>query len=76
MRHILLEAGSEAGISPYFSDEPHSFRRWGAKANPCFRAERFPDMKRYYNFYNIGSTPDPDVENSPDQRSEICHVGK
>ena len=59
---ILLKAGSEAGISPYFLTS-RILQEMGRKGDSMLSSGTLPGYEGYYNFYNIGSTPDPDVEN-------------
>ena len=59
---ILLEAGSGAGISPYFLTS-RILQEMGRQGDSMLSSGTLPGYEGYYNFYNIGSTPDPDIEN-------------
>lgn len=59
---ILLEAGSEAGISPYFLAS-RILQEMGRQGDSKLSSGTLPGYEGFYNFYNIGSTPNPDVEN-------------
>jgi len=59
---ILLQAGREAGVSPYFLAS-RIIQEMGRKGESMLSKGTLPGYEGYYNFFNIGSTPDPDVEN-------------
>ena len=59
---ILLQAGSEAGISPYFLTS-RIIQEMGRQGESLLSKGTLPGYEGYYNFFNIGSTPDPDVKN-------------
>ena len=59
---ILLQAGSEAGISPYFLAS-RIIQEMGRTGESLLSKGTLPGYEGYYNFFNIGSTPDPTVEN-------------
>lgn len=59
---ILLSAGQEAGISPYFLAS-RILQEMGRDGKSLLSSGTLPGYEGYFNFYNIGSTPDPDVEN-------------
>jgi len=59
---ILLAAGSEAGISPYFLAS-RIIQEMGRTGESLLSTGTLPGYEGYYNFFNIGSTPDPDVKN-------------
>lgn len=57
---ILFEAGSEAGISPYFLTS-RILQEMGRQGNSKLASGTLEGYEGYYNFYNIGSTPNPQV---------------
>lgn len=59
---ILLQAGSEAGISPYFLTS-RIIQEMGRQGESLLSKGILPGYEGYYNFFNIGSTPDPEVKN-------------
>ena len=59
---ILLTAGSEAGISPYFLAS-RIIQEMGRQGDSALAKGTLSGYEGYYNFYNIGSTPDPQVKN-------------
>lgn len=59
---ILLQAGTEANISPYFLAS-RIIQEMGRQGQSLLASGTLPDYEGIYNFYNIGSTPNPDVEN-------------
>lgn len=59
---ILLQAGSEAGISPYFLTS-RIIQEMGRQGESLLSKGALPGYEGYYNFYNIGSTPNPEVKN-------------
>jgi beta-N-acetylglucosaminidase len=59
---ILLKAGSDAGISPYFLAS-RIIQEMGRQGDSLLSKGTLPGYEGYFNFYNIGSTPDPNVKN-------------
>lgn len=59
---ILLEAGRNANVSPYFLTS-RIIQEMGRNGESELAHGTLPGYEGYYNFYNIGSTPDPEVEN-------------
>jgi len=59
---ILLQAGSEAGISPYFLTS-RIIQEMGRQGESLLSKGTLPGYEGYYNFFNIGSTPNPEVKN-------------
>lgn len=59
---ILYDAGSEAGISPYFLTS-RIIQEMGREGKSKLSTGTLEGYEGYFNFYNIGSTPDPSVEN-------------
>ncbi|MBO4473446.1 MAG: hypothetical protein J5750_00885 [Clostridiales bacterium] len=59
---ILLKAGQDAGISPYFLTS-RIIQEMGRDGESELAHGTLPGYEGYYNFYNIGSTPDPNVKN-------------
>ena len=59
---ILLRAGIDAGISPYFLSS-RIIQEMGPRGESLLAHGTLPDYEGYFNFYNIGSTPNPDVPN-------------
>ena len=59
---ILLEAGLEADISPYFLTS-RIIQEMGRNGESLLAFGTLPEHEGFYNFYNIGSTPNPDVKN-------------
>ena len=59
---ILLKAGQEAGISPYFLTS-RIIQEMGRDGESELAHGTLSGYEGYYNFYNIGSTPDPSVQN-------------
>jgi beta-N-acetylglucosaminidase len=59
---ILFEAGSEAGISPYFLTS-RIIQEMGREGKSKLATGTLEGYEGYYNFYNIGSTPNPSIEN-------------
>ena len=59
---ILLEAGREAGISPYFLAS-RILQEMGRQGQSMLSSGTLPGYEGIYNFFNIGSTPNPDVKN-------------
>ena len=59
---ILLKAGQDAKISPYFLAS-RIIQEMGRDGESELAHGTLPGYEGYYNFYNIGSTPDPNVKN-------------
>jgi len=59
---ILLQAGKDAGISPYFLAS-RIIQEMGRKGVSMLSKGTLPGYEGYFNFYNIGSTPNPGVKN-------------
>ncbi len=59
---MLMEAGQTAGISPYFI-AAKIIQEMGNAGESELAYGTLPGYEGFYNFYNIGSTPNPDVEN-------------
>ena len=59
---ILLKAGKDANVSPYFLTS-RIIQEMGRDGESELAHGTLPGYEGYYNFYNIGSTPDPDVKN-------------
>jgi beta-N-acetylglucosaminidase len=59
---ILLAAGQESGASPYFLAS-RIIQEMGRDGISELSSGTLPGYEGYFNFYNIGSTPDPDIEN-------------
>jgi beta-N-acetylglucosaminidase len=59
---ILLTAGQESGASPYFLTS-RIIQEMGLQGISELSSGTLPGYEGYFNFYNIGSTPDPDIEN-------------
>ncbi len=57
---ILMTAGKEAGVSPYFLAS-RILQEMGYKGESKLAHGTLEGFEGYYNFYNIGSTPDPDI---------------
>lgn len=57
---FLFEAGNEAGISPYFLVS-RIIQEMGRKGESKLATGTLEGYEGYFNFYNIGSTPNPDV---------------
>lgn len=58
----IYNAGREAGVSPYFlASKIIQEMGYSGESHLCHGT--LPGYEGYYNFYNIGSTPDPDIEN-------------
>ncbi len=58
---ILFEAGRDARISPYFLAS-RIIQEMGRKGLSKLASGTLEGYEGYYNFYNIGSTPNPAVE--------------
>ena len=60
--NIIYEAGQTANVSPYFlASRILQEMGYGGQSLLCHGT--LPGYEGYYNFYNIGSTPDPSIEN-------------
>ena len=59
---LLLDAGRKAGISPYFLASK-IIQEMGRNGESPLASGTLPDYEGVYNFYNIGSTPNPAVVN-------------
>ena len=59
---ILLKAGKDAGVSPYFLAS-RILQEMGRNGESPLAHGTLGGYEGYYNFYNIGSTPDPNVKN-------------
>ncbi len=59
---ILLKAGQDANVSPYFLTS-RIIQEMGRDGESELAHGTLPGYEGYYNFYNIGSTPDPEVKN-------------
>lgn len=59
---IIYDAGKTANMSPYFLAS-RILQEMGYQGESLLCHGTLPGYEGYYNFYNIGSTPDPSVEN-------------
>ena len=59
---ILYEAGQTANVSPYFLVS-RIIQEMGYSGQSALCHGTLEGYEGYYNFYNIGSTPDPSIEN-------------
>ena len=59
---ILLKAGKDAGVSPYFLTS-RILQEMGRNGESKLAHGTLDGYEGYFNFYNIGSTPDPSVKN-------------
>ncbi len=59
---ILLKAGKEAGVSPYFLAS-RILQEMGRNGESKLAHGTLDGYEGYFNFYNIGSTPNPSVQN-------------
>ena len=59
---ILLKAGQEAGVSPYFLTS-RILQEMGRNGESKLAHGTLDGYEGYFNFYNIGSTPNPSVKN-------------
>lgn len=57
---ILLKAGKQANVSPYFLTS-RIIQEMGRNGESKLAHGTLSGYEGYYNFYNIGSTPDPNV---------------
>ncbi len=58
---ILFKAGKEVGISPYFLAS-RIIQEMGREGQSKLASGTLEGYEGYYNFYNIGSTPNPEVK--------------
>ena len=58
----IYNAGRTADVSPYFLASK-IIQEMGCSGQSHLCHGTLPGYEGYYNFYNIGSTPDPDIEN-------------
>mgnify|MGYP003297414513 CR=1 FL=1 len=59
---IIYDAGKTANVSPYFLAS-RILQEMGYQGQSLLCHGTLPGYEGYYNFYNIGSTPDPSIEN-------------
>ena len=59
---IIYDAGKNANVSPYFLAS-RILQEMGYDGQSLLCQGTLPGYEGYYNFYNIGSTPDPNVAN-------------
>lgn len=59
---IIYDAGSTANVSPYFLAS-RILQEMGYQGQSDLCHGTLPGYEGYYNFYNIGSVPDPSIEN-------------
>lgn len=59
---LIMAAGQEAGISPYYL-AAKIIQEMGRQGQSPLAFGQLPGYEGLYNFYNIGATPDPGVEN-------------
>ncbi|MBR1797364.1 MAG: hypothetical protein IJ757_05055 [Clostridiales bacterium] len=59
---IIYDAGQTSGISPYLIAS-RIIQEMGYNGESALCTGTLPGYEGYYNFFNIGSTPDPTVEN-------------
>lgn len=59
---IIYDAGQTANVSPYFLAS-RILQEMGYNGESDLCHGTLEGYEGYYNFYNIGSTPDPDIEN-------------
>ncbi|MBR2295134.1 MAG: hypothetical protein IJ869_05175 [Clostridiales bacterium] len=59
---IIYDAGQTANVSPYFLAS-RILQEMGYQGQSALCHGTLEGYEGYYNFYNIGSTPDPDIEN-------------
>lgn len=59
---ILYEAGEEANVSPYLLAS-RIIQEMGYSGVSPLCTGTLPGYEGYYNFFDIGATPDPDIEN-------------
>lgn len=59
---IIYDAGETANVSPYFLAS-RILQEMGYNGESDLCHGTLPGYEGYYNFYNIGSTPDPSIQN-------------
>jgi beta-N-acetylglucosaminidase len=59
---VLIDAGEQAGISPYYLAS-RIIQEMGRKGESALASGTLADYEGYYNYYNIGSTPNTAVPN-------------
>ena len=59
---IIYNAGQTAGVSPYLLSS-RIIQEMGYNGQSALCSGTLPGYEGYYNFFNIGSVPDPSVEN-------------
>ncbi len=59
---LIMTAGRDAGISPYFLASK-IIQEMGRQGQSPLSSGKLPGYEGVFNFYNIGATPDPSVEN-------------
>jgi beta-N-acetylglucosaminidase len=59
---LIHEAGQAADISPFFI-AAKIIQEMGPQGQSLLAHGELPDYEGIYNFYNIGATPNPEVEN-------------
>jgi beta-N-acetylglucosaminidase len=59
---LILDAGRQAGISPYFLASK-IIQEMGRRGESPLATGTLPGFAGVFNFYNIGATPDPGVPN-------------
>lgn len=59
---LILQAGQTAGISPYFLGAK-IIQEMGRQGESLLATASLPGYEGVYNYYNIGSTPNPGVTN-------------
>ncbi len=59
---IIFDAGQTAGVSPYLLSS-RIIQEMGYNGESMLCSGTLPGYEGYYNFFNIGSTPNPGVEN-------------
>lgn len=59
---MLIQAGETAGISPYYI-AAKIIQEVGRNGESLLARGTLPGYEGIYNFYNIGSTPNPSIEN-------------
>lgn len=59
---MIYNAGQTAGVSPYLLSS-RIIQEMGYDGQSLLCSGTLPGYEGYYNFYNIGSVPDPSIEN-------------
>ena len=59
---IIYSAGQTAGVSPYLLSS-RIIQEMGYNGQSALCSGTLPGYEGYYNFFNIGSVPDPSIEN-------------